>query len=432
MIDIFISYSHESKSIADNICATLEQKKIRCWYAPRDIIGDYATSIVEAINQCKVFILILNENSSNSQHCLNEIEIAYKANIEFNKGIVIMPFKIDNRNLSMAMEYYIKRLHWIDGVNKSLDEAIFELYEKIVTIIRPSGSSKQREDERRENKYFFAEDIKEKNRLNIQQKLLKSFDQEVYDQTVAGKSGLSVLDVGCNDGSLILDRLGDKQEVDRIIGLEYDEESVIETNLKNKNLKFKIYQCDIESDEFQDELTRITQENNLKTFDIINISMVILHLKKPYKLIKILRKFLNNNGRMIIKDIDDGLNFAYPDDGTFKRVYEICQNNETSGFRKSGRQIYSYLSKNGFSKIKLIKSGLSTIGLNYEERQALFDTYFSFILDDLKIMHQRYPEDSKIQENLTWYADNYDEIEEKFHDESFMFNLGFMLFSAEK
>ena len=73
-LDVFISYEHESKSIADNIVTVLEQNKIRCWYAPRDVIGDYATSIVEAIERCKIFVIILNVKSSNSIHCLNEVE----------------------------------------------------------------------------------------------------------------------------------------------------------------------------------------------------------------------------------------------------------------------------------------------------------------------------------------------------------------------
>ncbi len=66
MHDVFISYEHESKSIADNIVSLLERNKICCWYVPPDVIGDHASSIVEAIEQAKVFILLLNENASNS------------------------------------------------------------------------------------------------------------------------------------------------------------------------------------------------------------------------------------------------------------------------------------------------------------------------------------------------------------------------------
>lgn len=62
----------------------------------------------------------------------------------------------------------------------------------------------------------------------------------------------------------------------------------------------------------------------------------------------------------------------------------------------------------------------------------MFETYFSFILEDLKIMRERYPDDTKIKEDYEWYRDVYDELEEKFHIDTFMFSLGFMLFTARK
>ena len=99
-IDLFISYEHESKIIADNICSVLESKGIRCWYAPRDVRGDYATSIVEAIEHCKVFVLVLNPAASESPHVLNEVEMAYQRIL---KGeITIVPFKVENGVFSKA------------------------------------------------------------------------------------------------------------------------------------------------------------------------------------------------------------------------------------------------------------------------------------------------------------------------------------------
>ena len=379
MHDVFISYEHESKSIADNICSVLERNKIRCWYAPRDVIGDYATSIVDAISNTKIFVLILNENSSNSRHVLNEVEIAYK--IENN--LTIIPFKVDNKTLSMAMEYYVKRLHWIDASDRSLDIAIDDLMKKISSILGIDVEHKEpKQIDRIQNKYFTNSDGKEKARLRTQALLLKNFDQEVYNSVMV-RDGMTVLDLGSNNGDLVMDRIGGRQEVKVLVGLEYDADSVVVANEihGSENPLIKFYQCDLESPDFNKQLSDIASECGVVSFDIINISMVLLHLNNPYKVVRVVRKFLADDGVMIIRDIDDGINYAYPDpEGNFDRVYRICRDNETSGYRHSGRQIYSILRKCGLENIKLERAGLNSIGMCYSDKQALFDTYFSFII----------------------------------------------------
>ena len=75
-IDVFLSYEHSMKSVVDHICAALEQDGIRCWYAPRDVMGDYATSIMNAIDEARVFVVVLNNAASESVHVLNEVENA--------------------------------------------------------------------------------------------------------------------------------------------------------------------------------------------------------------------------------------------------------------------------------------------------------------------------------------------------------------------
>ena len=61
--DVFISYSHKDKQIADAVCARLEQEGIRCWYAPRDIVpgADWAESIIRSIESVKVMIIIFDQ-----------------------------------------------------------------------------------------------------------------------------------------------------------------------------------------------------------------------------------------------------------------------------------------------------------------------------------------------------------------------------------
>lgn len=434
MHDVFISYEHQSKSIADNICSVLERNKIRCWYAPRDVIGDYATSIVEAISSTKIFILILNEDSSKSMHVLNEVEMAYK----MGSDVTILPFKIDNKTLSMAMEYYVKRLHWIDASDKSLDSAINELTIKISNLLNivpeteKNVSIKKKKPERFENKYFTNVDNIEVKRLETQSILMKKFDQPVYDSAIDGMSDIRVLDIGSNNGDFVMDRIGSNDSVKLIIGLEYDSIAVDSANEKYNSKRGYFYQQDLEATDLDTNLVNIMSEHDIDSFDLINISMTILHLKTPYKVLKVIRKYLSPKGRIIVKDIDDGINFAYPDpDNRFDRVYRICGENDTSGFRLSGRQIYSLLSKIGMKEIKLERAGLDSSGMNFSEKQALFDTYFTFIKEDLEIMLERYPDSERVKDDYEWFMENYDDMEEQFHSNDFIFSLGFMIYIAK-
>ncbi len=436
MHDVFISYEHQSKSIADNIVNYLESRKIRCWYAPRDVIGDYATSICDAIEGCKVFVIVLNEQSSKSKHCLNEVEMAYLGDIEGGNETVIMPFKVDNTELNRAMRYYVQRLHWIDASNTSLDSAIHELYEKIAPIVgvdlrqpKPKAIS----GERKENKYDVLDEV-EVARLETQLRISKAFDQPVYDRAIDGRSGLTVLDIGSNNGNHIMDRVGMRDEVSRVIGIEFNEEEVLMANEKfGATGKAEFFALDIEASDFESSFNEILAKVGIRKFDLINLSMIVLHLKNPAKLFKVLRKHIADGGRIIVKDIDDGLNFANPDpDGDFERVMQLCVEDDYAGYRYSGRQIFTYLSKAGFGNIKLERSGLSTIGMSFDERQALFDTYFDFILGDLKLMVEQKPDNAALVSDYEWLRDKFSDIEDAFHDTHFVFSLGFMIYSAGK
>ena len=279
-----------------------------------------------------------------------------------------------------------------------------------------------------------ADDVKEIKRLKVQQELMRKFDGEEYEKLVKDKESVSVLDLGSNNGDYVFDRIVSKAKHCKLIGLEYDGKTVAVANEKYKKPnEIEFFEVNVETEEVVDVLETAMQKLGIDGFDIINVSMLILHLKSPYRLLKIVRKYLNKDGVIIIKDIDDGFNIAYPDDNEdFKRIIDICYGNETSGFRHSGRQIFTLLKRLGYKDIKLVKNGLSTAGMDIDEKEAFFDVYFSFILEDLKIMRQKYPNDKRIEADYCWYKDNYEVFEEKFHEDGFFFNLGFMLFTAKK
>lgn len=131
--DVFISYSSEDKAVADAVCANLENKKIRCWIAPRDIPPgeEWGKSIIDAINQSKVFVLVFSKSADHSPQVLREVERAV------NREIPIIPIRIDNVLPHNSMEYYISTTHWLDAISPPLENHINKLAKIVQNILNP-------------------------------------------------------------------------------------------------------------------------------------------------------------------------------------------------------------------------------------------------------------------------------------------------------
>lgn len=109
--DVFISYSSKNKTTADAICHVLEEHEIKCWIAPRDIVGGekYGDVIEEAIKGCKVFVIIFSEESRISPWVESELNLA------FTDRRTIVPFKIDSSVLEGEMRLILNNKHWIEA-----------------------------------------------------------------------------------------------------------------------------------------------------------------------------------------------------------------------------------------------------------------------------------------------------------------------------
>lgn len=109
--DVFISYSSINAQTAHAICHVLEEAKIRCWIAPRNIQpgADYADCIDSAINSCKVFVLVFSESAQLSKWVKSELNIAFDSNK------TIIPFRIDTTSLYGAMRLILNDKHWLDA-----------------------------------------------------------------------------------------------------------------------------------------------------------------------------------------------------------------------------------------------------------------------------------------------------------------------------
>jgi hypothetical protein len=130
--DAFISYSSKDKAAADAACAVLERAGVRCWIAPRDVMpgGEYGGAIIEAIDQCRVMVLIFSSNANESRQIHREIERAV------NKGVPIIPVRIEEVLPTKSMEYFIGALHWLDALSPPLEKHLKRLAETVKAILQ--------------------------------------------------------------------------------------------------------------------------------------------------------------------------------------------------------------------------------------------------------------------------------------------------------
>lgn len=127
MSEVFISYSSKDKTYADAIVHTLEEYGIKCWIAYRDAVPGvkYSESIIAAIREAKVFLLIFSENSKESRHVKNEINYATKV------GTMMIPFRIEDVKPDDSLEYYLGATHWLEALTKPLKNHILRLKDTI-------------------------------------------------------------------------------------------------------------------------------------------------------------------------------------------------------------------------------------------------------------------------------------------------------------
>jgi len=144
--DVFVSYSNKNKPAVDQIVHHLEREGIRCWVAPRDIPAgaNWGEAIIGGISTSRVLLLVLSQHSNTSQQILQEVERAVA------KGLIVVPFRIEDVPVSAKLELYVGARHWLDAFSEPLEVHSSELAQDLRRILGTPTAKKAKEDPARE------------------------------------------------------------------------------------------------------------------------------------------------------------------------------------------------------------------------------------------------------------------------------------------
>jgi hypothetical protein len=128
---VFISYSHTDRETADKVCAALEARGFGCWIAPRDVLpgADWGASIIDAINDARVMVLVYSAASNHSHQVRREVERAVA------KGVSIIPFRVEPVPLGKTLEYFLATAHWMDAFPPPLEAHVTRLADAVRTYL---------------------------------------------------------------------------------------------------------------------------------------------------------------------------------------------------------------------------------------------------------------------------------------------------------
>lgn len=438
--DVFICYRGGcSKSGIIGTKIYKDASKYNVFFAPEclDKGANFKSIVPKLMDSVSIVILLLDRDFFSGFGSPDNI-VEYECREALKRpNIQFLPIYIDGFSFldvdldGIFTDEEIDRIKHINGINyKGMYD--FSVEKDIIPALNSyfdGGSKAKKMSERSQERYYGASEEREKGFLKIQQELLYRFDDEVYEKIMRGKENLSVLDLGCNDGLQTAKRFGSDKRVTKVTGLDIDTICIERAKENYKDEKYTFDVADLESDSLADKLEQLTQSQGGK-FDIINISMVLLHIKRPTKLLRCVRRYLARGGTLFIRDIDDGLNFAHPDtDGWFDEMTKMCEYCDILGYRKSGRQIYTYLKDAGFSTVELEKSGLDTSVMTIDEKETLFEIYFGYIPTALEKTIDR-TDLPRAKRDLKRVNDVLDDAREVFLQSNFIFSLGYMIYTA--
>jgi hypothetical protein len=129
--EVFICYASQDELVAEAVCAALESCHIKCWIAPRDVLpgAEWAETIVDALDESRVLVLVLSYSSNTSPHVVREVGRAV------DNSIPIIPLRIENVTPSKAMTFFISRHQWLDALTPPLEKHLKRLTDTVQKIL---------------------------------------------------------------------------------------------------------------------------------------------------------------------------------------------------------------------------------------------------------------------------------------------------------
>lgn len=266
-------------------------------------------------------------------------------------------------------------------------------------------------------------------RLNCQEEILQKAQDDILDKYLNKRKDLNILDIGSNDGFKTRLRF-DKDNIAKVIGIEYSKELVDLAQKKYGDNKF-IFSCqNVEDEDFLMNVNKLMSEHDIKSFDVIHVSLVLLHLNNPLLFIKKLREILSKDGKLIIIEADDEKAIILNDDYYLKEYNKILKLDPLMGNREIAKYLPLWLKEAGYTDFKYYYA--DNTSFNYDLKKEMYEVYFLAVIEDFVYLCSVDKDNLEYCMALKWLKDNLEKIKNKILEEGISFGFGVAVFVVSK
>lgn len=125
--DVFVSYASQDAAAAEAIVVALEARGLKCFIAPRDIPAgmEWATAIIDAIFETKLFLLLFSAGANWS------IQMARELHLVHDRHIAILPVRLDASSANPDIEFFLRRQRVFNASEPPLAEHLGALCDAV-------------------------------------------------------------------------------------------------------------------------------------------------------------------------------------------------------------------------------------------------------------------------------------------------------------
>lgn len=266
-------------------------------------------------------------------------------------------------------------------------------------------------------------------RLMVQGRLLSEYEQPIYQKVIDGRKGLTLLDVGCNNGWKTKERFSDKN-FKKIIGIDCLDLLVEQARKQFGNEVLSFYACDVATEDFAEKLQQIMQKENIPAFDIIHCSFMLMHTKEQEEILRRLKAFLAPGGKLIAIEPDDTTSYMNPDpDGIYREFLQVLSADPYAGKRNMGAELPGLFANSGYTDIELECSEIASSGNEITKKEHIFDTFCSYLQEDLILLRQG-AEGGAYQMEWEWVQKNFEKLRQLMTGEASTVSMGVKIYTC--